>query len=330
MMLEEYGGPKALKDLFGFDNQPFLDSLRARGFYVVDHPSTNYPHTAMSLASSLNLQYVQQLLPSAPSGDWSPLYELMKNDEVPRLLKSRGYTYIHMGSWWGPTASNPQADVNIKMAGALSEFSSTLIDTTVLHPIADAFSPQLKFDRREYVRVQFEFDQLRKTVKLGGPKFVFAHILVPHEPYIFDATGRYVTRTERAMLTREQAYIDQLQFANLEVERTLDALLALPEERRPVIVLQSDEGPFTGLDDEAVATDGELEQHFGILNAYYFPHVARTGLYPTVTPVNSFRLVFDDYFGAGLPLLPDQNYVFLDREHLYTFIDVTDRVRPRS
>ena len=106
----------------------------------------------------------------------------------------------------------------------------------------------------------------------------------------------------------------------------IDALLSGPPEDSPVIVLQSDEGPYTGLDYGAGATIEDLEMHFGILNAYHFPGLASTGLYPEITPVNTFRLLFDDYFDADLPLLPDRNYVFIDPGHLYTFIDVTDDV----
>jgi hypothetical protein len=326
IMLDEYGGLRTLKDLFDYDNQPFLDFLRSRGFYVVDHARTNYPHTAHSLASSLNLQYIDQLIPPAPSDDWSPLYELIKNDQVPKFLKARGYRYIHMGSWWTPTASNPQADANIKLRGALSEFNTSLVKGTVLGPIGGAFSGALDFRKREYIRVLFEFDQLLKTRQVAGPKFVFAHILIPHEPFIFGMDGHYVDDAERAKHTDAENYVNQLAYANQRAMEVIDALLSGPSEDSPVIVLQSDEGPYTGLDYGAGATIEDLEMHFGILNAYHFPGLASTGLYPEITPVNTFRLLFDDYFDADLPLLPDRNYVFIDPGHLYTFIDVTDDV----
>ena len=72
--------------------------------------------------------------------------------------------------------------------------------------------------------------------------------------------------------------------------------------------------------------DAVLEQHFGILEAYDLPGLASTGVYPTFTPVNLFRVLFNGYFAAGLAPLPDRNYVFPDFQHLYAFQDVTDRV----
>jgi hypothetical protein len=332
IMLEEYGGQKALRDIFHFDNTPFLNSLRDRGFYVVEHATTNYPHTVDSLASSLNLQYVQHLIkPSRyQEDDWSPAYELIRDDEVPKFFKSRGYEYIHVGSRWTPTSTNPQADVNIRMPGSLSEFSQSLLGTTALNPGASLYN-RIDFQKFEFKRVHFEFDQLAKLPQAGGPKFVFGHILIPHLPFIFDAKGHFLDNDGRDEHSEAYNYVQQLRYANTLTEHLIDSLLSgYPVDAKPIIVLQSDEGPYDGLDDGTNATDEELEQHLGILNAYYFPRVSDTRLYPRITPVNSFRLVLDDYFGANLPLLPDRNYVFADRSHIYSFIDVTERAHSLS
>ena len=48
----------------------------------------------------------------------------------------------------------------------------------------------------------------------------------------------------------------------------------------------------------------QLLQKTGILNAYYLPGADPRVFYPTISPVNSFRVVFNTYFGASLPLLP--------------------------
>ncbi len=44
----------------------------------------------------------------------------------------------------------------------------------------------------------------------------------------------------------------------------------------------------------------DLKQKFGILNAFYLPDVDNDILYPTITPVNTFRVVFNLYFEAIL------------------------------
>ena len=45
-----------------------------------------------------------------------------------------------------------------------------------------------------------------------------------------------------------------------------------------------------------------------------------------MTPVNTFRFIFNKYFGADLELLPDKNYIYEDEDHFFKFIDVTDRL----
>ncbi len=44
------------------------------------------------------------------------------------------------------------------------------------------------------------------------------------------------------------------------------------------------------------------------LNAYYFPDGGSPQVYDSVSPVNTFRIIFNRYFGADLPLLPDRHY----------------------
>ena len=64
-----------------------------------------------------------------------------------------------------------------------------------------------------------------------------------------------------------------------------------------------------------------------ILNALYLPGQTTAPLTPEMTPVNTFRIIFNRYFGTDMELLPDRNYVNVDRLHLYDFVDVTDIVR---
>jgi hypothetical protein len=324
IILDTYAGETGLQKLFRFDNTPFLHSLERRGFYVAHQSTTNYPRTSFSLASSLNMEYLDFLTAELGknSDDGRPLTRLIKYNRVGRFLKSIGYQYIQIGSWWGPTKRSPIADQNISYGG-LSEFDRVLYESTALRPLQ-----QDEFRRREWKRIQFEFNALEVTKSLGGPKFVFAHILLPHSPFVFYPNGRYKPTQDVDRYTREQNYIHQLQYANRRLERTLDVLLGGDDSSRPVILLQSDEGPYEGAPNRWIRiSDNNLIRKFPNLNAYHLPGVTNTGLYPTITPVNSFRVVFRLYFGADLATLPDRNYVFRSVKHMYDFTDVTDRVR---
>ena len=74
-------------------------------------------------------------------------------------------------------------------------------------------------------------------------------------------------------------------------------------------------------------TDEEWSQKMGILNALYLPGVEAKGLRPRISPVNSFRIIFNEYFGASYDILPDRGFTYRDLEHAYDFIDVTEKIR---
>jgi hypothetical protein len=311
VVLDRYAGRVTLAERFGFDNGPFLGSLQDRGFYVADASLCPYQKTAHSLATSLNMAYLDDLLPlrSLDPDDWSPLHRLLQGSRVARFLQERGYEYVNVGSWWDPTAEDPAADVNV------------------------AFGTESYNDRRGIYRATpDQFDAIVESTRRPGPTFVFAHVNLPHPPYVFDHDGDYVPFEQEASRGRDRSYVEQLQYTNVLLERMVDRLLAVPEERRPVVVLQADEGPhplpyeFDPLFDWTEATESELREKFFILNAYYLPGVDAE-LYPEISPVNTFRLILREYFGADLPPLPDRSFVFRDERHLYGYRDVTDRVR---
>jgi hypothetical protein len=324
IVVEEYAGAATLRNRFDFDNSAFLDALHERGFYLPADATCNYPHTSLSVASSMNMEYLDFLTDKLgrSSGDTHPLRDMTGFNRMGRFLKSIGYRYVHIGSWWNQTRTSPEADENI-VFGGYSELASTLYGTTALRPIADE-------DRRmrEWKRVQFQFSALEATRRLEGPTFVFAHILSTHDPYVFNPDGSYKTEDAYETDSREVNYIDALAFTNRKILRLIDGLLSTPQESRPVIVIQADEGPYENLDPGWLTLEPQLlRQKFSILNAFYLPGAESSRLYPTITPVNSFRLIFSSLFGANLPLLPDRNYVYRDRAHLYDLRDVTDQVR---
>lgn len=324
IVLDRYGGQDALREVFGFDNRDFLGFLEERGFVVTSQSRANYPRTYLSLASSLNLDHLGFLTDSMgpASDDTRPLISLIRDHRVGRSLKAIGYRYVHIGSWWGPTAGSPLADITV-LYGGLSEFSSALLQTTPAWPVGGFVVGGLGH-RRDWSGVQKQFEALIRSRDLPGPNLVFAHILSPHEPFVFDRHGNFVSEEEAARRSKKRNYIEQLLFVNRKVQEVVEALLAGPDD--PVIVIQADEGPYEGPAGWRRAPDRLLRRKFSILSAYYLPGEGGPDPHLSITPVNTFRLVFDRYFGADLPLLPDRSYVYTDLRHLYEFVDVTDRV----
>lgn len=135
---DRYASEEVLKEIYGYDNSEFIGYLRSKGFYVVDNAKSNYHNTAMSLASSLNMRHLIYLQDEFGEEyeDWQPVYDMIKKSEVVQYLKSKGYLYIHMGSWWKTTSRNSNADIDYNIT-SLSEFGSIFYGLTMLYPICD-------------------------------------------------------------------------------------------------------------------------------------------------------------------------------------------------
>jgi hypothetical protein len=162
--------------------------------------------------------------------------------------------------------------------------------------------------------------------------------MISHTPYTFDADGSYLPPEEANKRSNRDNYVNALTVTNSMVMDLVDKLKSTSEVP-PIIILQADEGPYPEryrAGDRTFrweqATDMELKEKMGILNAYYLPGVdySNPRLYPTITPVNSFRLVFDLYFGTKLGPLDDSSYVYANYSRPYKFLDVTQRLRSSS
>ena len=340
IILEEYGSNSVLKDDFDYDNSPFLDALRDRGFYIADDSTANYLKTAPSIQSARNLTYLDgpELREQAKADDdWGPIYRGLRSPfEVQEFLDSLGYRFIYAGTFWSPMAQHPSAEINYVYDRLTSEFLDVLQRSTMLRAL-EQVGPTSPYDwrRNRWNQTLYELRSLTHAATLPGPKFVHAQLALDHEPYVFHSDGSFITADQASDLTHEQEYVEQLKYTNTQMLAWVDQLLAVPEDQRPIIMLLADEGPWPagyrrderGFD-WTTASPAVLKQKFGIMNAVYLPgkNAEQVGFYPTITPVNEFRVLFNAYFGLDLPLLPDRNYIWPNQSDIYDFIDVTAEV----
>jgi len=346
IIMDRYPSESMLEEAYGFDNSQFIEYLRDRGFYVASASCCNYTKTAPSLASSLNMEYINYLTEEVGEDfdDWGPMYSMLQDYEVWRFLKANGYEFIHFGSWWWPTKENRNADMNIYdcvTPGSgnvrqlpefyqLPEFSMVLFRSTMLYHIYLEFNLIDDERQAQWRRVLYKFDKLAEIPDIEEPTFVFAHFMLPHEPYVFDREGNYLTAEEDKARSREERFVEQLVFTNTKLVELIDELLA-SSEVPPIIILQADEAEYPPDTDHPSfkweeASEAQLREKARILNAYYLPNANTDALYPSISPVNSFRLLFNMYFGTDFELLPDRSYTFY-RGKPYKFLDITDKVK---
>lgn len=339
---DRFASEANLREHYGFDNSHFTAYLESKGFTVLDDAVTNYAKTAHALASSMNMTYLDHLAGN-PGGDWGPVYGMFREHRLGEFLTRHGYRYTHVGAWWTPTATSEHAHVTMRL-GKLSEFESVLRGTTILPDLRRTLSPEEEevestpdeHRLRQRDHVLFQLDALEQLAARRDrrPDFVFAHLTLPHGPNVFRPDGTYVTAEKDRLRTKNEGYLEQVEYANRRFMEIIDRLLDVPEEERPIVVLQSDEGEnFARLDANIrgfvwpEASTAELEQKFQVLDAILLPD-ADVQIPEGMTPVNTFRLILDTYFGTDLGLLPDRAYVFRSERDLYNFTDVTARLRP--
>jgi hypothetical protein len=147
-------------------------------------------------------------------------------------------------------------------------------------------------DQAHRERILYTLERLGELPALPGPKFVFAHIVAPHWPHVFGPNGEKVHEHPDST----SGYRNQVIFINKQVLPLLEKIIAA-SATPPVVLLQGDHG----------AVVESLEQRMSILSAYFLPG-SRLDLPEDISPVNSFRVVFNAYFGAKLPLLENAAY----------------------
>jgi hypothetical protein len=338
IILDGYGRQDALKRAIGYDNAPFVAELRRRGFYVADGSRANYAQTELSIASSLNMETIPKLFPNGfPNGiDRAPLAKLIRENAVVREARRQGYATVTVGTGF-PAVNLDKADLHIEgERQGLTLVESALIQMTPLR-LQESTGESLYVARQR--RLNYALSALET---LGGstskPRFVLAHILAPHPPFVFLADGTPV-KPKGAYgfwdgsdyntyvgddATYRKGYAGQITYLNRRVLGVLDRLLA-SSGPRPIVILQGDHGSKVGLDQNSLAKT-DVAEVFPILNAYLVPDDIRKELYASITPVNTFRTLYSKLFGLSLPRLPDQSWYSAYTEP-YKFTDVTDRVQ---
>jgi hypothetical protein len=333
IILDGYGRADILANLFDYDNTEFLDYLTAKGFYVAHESRSNYCQTLLSLASSLNLTYLDGLVRQigVEYGGAGPVADMVNNSAVFHFLERHGYELVTFSSGY-PGTEIRNADRYLTPRWYPDEFQVTLINMTPIPLVLNALYDMHDWHRE---RILYTFENLPDASELPGPTFVFAHIIAPHPPFVFGPNGERIAPElqfvladgshliERRGMTREEyvaQYRGQLMFINSRVRGAVDAILST-SQRPVIIVLQADHGPGSMLDwDDPNNTD--LEERLSVLNAYYLPDDGDKYLYDAITPVNTFRVIFNHYFGTDLELLDDESY-FSTAARPYAFINLT-------
>jgi hypothetical protein len=334
IILDSYARQDSLLKQYGYDNSAFIDGLTMRGFYVAECSQSNYARTELSLASSLNYDYLP--LPGTDASNLTPPDALL-HSKVRTFFEGLGYQTVAFPTgfkWieWTDADIYPPAPAKFN---ELSEFEVLFANTTLLRiPLDLGMLPGVSVSANERARERTlnVLNTLKRIPSLPDTYFVYAHIVSPHAPYVFDAGGNPVDTADSRGETSapptgpiarsahlrmdddsisipaaadqvrtndpQTGYAGQAAFIGKQILEVVDVLLQ-NSRVPPIIIIQGDHG----------APTLNKEERMRNLSAYYLPGIEMLHvLYPSITPVNTFRVILDAYFGQALPLLEDKSF----------------------
>ncbi len=323
IILDSYGRADVLNDCFDQNIQPFLENMEEIGFVTAAESQTNFTITDLSLAAALNMDYPQSFaIEPEQASDPAVLHEWTVHNTVRNSLESMGYQTVAFDSGYGISQWYDADIYYVRSAGlrwllgGINPFEDMFLNTTVgtlifqfesrLPTIMRVFLDGAHLEHRQ--RMLDIMDNLVKVPDNPAPTFTFAHILAPHNPFVFGPDGEYIRRNTPFTLNNDPdaksgfayitGYTDQVTYLNKRFLEIISEILQ-KSDVPPVIILQGDHGPSKWV----TSVTGRSY----ILNMYYFPG-AEDLIYPSISPVNSFRLVFNSLFDANLPLIADQTF----------------------
>lgn len=316
---DRYPGPSTLRRR-GIDGSAMLDALEQRGFRTLPDATANYPETLLSLGSAWNLQLFDA---DGALGDD------VKRQAVPaidqhqfgRLFQDAGYRYVHVGPWSGFSAGPAIADEVLTLSED-SELAEVWIAQTAMAPALALAGLEYDVDGRHRRHALYELDALDALAarRPAQPELVMAHLILPHEPYVFGVDGGAPTASGDTA-----AYDDQRRYLDTRLLAVIDALRSRDEP--PMILVAADEGLYPrdwsaqdgATYDWSSVTPAQTRDKLSILAAIHVPDVGVGDRGSVDNPiavtndaslVNIMRWTANEALGTDLEQLPDAHFTY--------------------
>ena len=299
IILDSYTSNASLKRYWDFDNLEFTNFLKERGFYFSEGSKSNYNYTPSSLSSSLNSSYLNVKNKAIYSlTDRNRLDSLIRTNQVFQLLKKNGYKKRIYSIF--------NIDQSIPEIFGINNKTTTVINTTIISTIMRGIKKRNETkDQQLYLKGCFEYnknsfdflDSIGNLARNSNPHFTLVHSLTTHAPFVVDEDGSFSQEQSLNPNINKMKYINGVKYTNKRLRSFIISILS-KSGPKPIIILQGDHGSHL-IDIKETST---------ILNAYYFPDKDYSSLYQNISPINTFRVIFNKYFNTNLPLLRDENF----------------------
>jgi hypothetical protein len=326
IVLDEYGGARALQKYLGLDINPFIEQMKERGYSHLESSRSNYVSTYLSLTATLEMDYVMDessprhqdqrtFFPQALQRGWSP--QVMTQSALAgRDFVYVGSHYIPCGRWPGVICVE-EADASYRYTRAVRQFFAP---TDIPHALT------MLQTSGDYGSLKPLSNAIETLAQWPRPFFAVVHVISPHAPYHRADCSRY-WRGDRDY----EQYKTTIECVNRAVVALATRLAAVDPEA--IVVFQADHGSGSNVDWErrlSQWTDAAIDERSSILSLVRLPVPCREWLRPDLSSVNTMRLVS----GCLARHRPEyvENRSFINTNHranadFGTVREVTDRLR---
>jgi len=318
ILLDGYARADTLAEYYSHDNTPFLRALEDRGFIVCSQAFSNYTRTDLTFFSMLNATHVTDLLQSGEvtPDDFSGAVPYIRDNRAIQNLRQLGYKIVRFETAWSSTEGMP-TDVLLAPSLRVSELHSLILGMTPLFRTA----MKRMFLHLHRSQIQFVLEGIAGTASIPGPKYVLAHVVSPHWPFVFREDGSFNDpgpiffnvldphggsnfTVEKGPYRRQ--YADQLKFVNREILKGLDGLLGSIDPNA-IVLIHSDHGPQSLLG-EPVSIQARVRERMRILLAWRVPPGMKHRIESRMSPITIFPRILSYITGKALPEPPQRAY----------------------
>ena len=328
IVFDSYPGTLFLEEYMNYDNSSFNEELEKKGFHVIKDPKSNYNRTAFSLASSLNFEYLKDIVDNTKI---TPQYYnraklTIKYSAVTEVFKHYNYDFFNLSVFDFSNAPSIRREnfllmpeKNVLLYNTLPErlkndlFWNLLVGKYAVPALQKLFARNTsEFEKAEIGRRNFNNTIVDSLMKIpsqnnASPKFIYAHLYLPHPPFFYNEDGKendlkYVIEEESQK--NKELFISYLKYTNNIMLGITDKIIN-NHGSNSVVILQSDHG-FRDYE----GGPSFPETFFKNYSAFYFPDRNYSALYDTLSNVNTFPILFNKYFNTRFPMQKDTT-VFL-------------------
>ena len=311
LLFDEYSGNKTLKEVYHYDNSSMDSFLLREDFNIQRNSRSNYFFTPFSMASILNMDYLNVRDPQHVTGeDYLEVMDPQRQAGVLTMLEEQGYTVVNNSTFDLPgnpaLADQPFIPVRTRLITNRTMFHYLMRDIGWWFAAHISDAQALLEDKAvttyngNQLAIQRTLEESRKSA--AGPRFVYMHVFMPHGPFLFDSLQQKKKPEDVAREPEEldlSGYLGYLPYTNA---RAMELITTIKKNTKgkAVILFLSDHGyrhrPFFGHNEKVF---------FNNQNAVYFPDRDYHLMYDSISTVNEFRVVFNTLFRQEIPLLKD-------------------------